>query len=67
MPSVEMGTRQQEGAGARGAAKRAAEDGMTSYYDHVEVEEEEMAAMVAFVVKDLATELYTELWAGFRL
>jgi hypothetical protein len=67
MPSVEVGARQQEGAGARGAAKRSAEDGMASYYEQVEVKEEEMAAMVSFVVKELATELYTELWAGFRL
>jgi hypothetical protein len=60
MPSVEVGTEAGKGKRSRGG-----QDGMTSYYGQVEVVEEEMAAMVGFVVKDLATELYTELRAGF--
>jgi hypothetical protein len=43
----------------RGAAKRVAERGG-------EEKDEEMCAMVRFVVRDLAAELYTELLAGFH-
>jgi hypothetical protein len=43
----------------RGAVKRMMDMG-------VEVMEKEKDAMVVFVVKDLAAELYTELMAGFH-
>jgi hypothetical protein len=45
------------GRRTRGAARR--ERG-------VEEKDEEMCAMVGFVVKDLAAELYIELLAGFH-
>jgi hypothetical protein len=43
----------------RGAARRITERGG-------EEKEEEMCAMVGFVVKDLPAELYIELLAGFH-
>jgi ankyrin repeat protein len=47
------------GRRTRGAARRIAERGG-------EAKEEEMCAMVGFVVKDLSAELYIELLAGFH-
>jgi hypothetical protein len=46
-------------AGEEGAAKREREEGRRE-------KEEEMCAMVGFVVGDLAAELYIELLAGFH-
>jgi hypothetical protein len=47
-------------AGEEGAAKREREEGGQAK------EEEEMCAMVGFVVRDLSAELYIELLAGFH-
>jgi hypothetical protein len=47
------------GRRTRGAAKRIAERGG-------EEKDEEVCAMVGFVVKDLSAELYIELLAGFH-
>jgi hypothetical protein len=54
MPSVEVVTIEQ------GGEEKGEEGGRHKQ------EEEEMGAMVGFVVKDLAAELYTELLAGLH-
>jgi hypothetical protein len=60
MPRVAIVERHSMGGQvARGAVKRILEAGG-------EEVKEENNAMVAFVVKDLAAELYTELMAGFH-
>jgi hypothetical protein len=61
MPSVDVGARQQDEAATRGAAKRGAEE-----EGQEKVEAEEVCAMVGYVVKDLAAELYTELLQGLH-
>jgi hypothetical protein len=62
LPQVEVGARQQEEAGTRGAAKRGtAEEGQEKVEDG-----EEVCAMVGYVVKDLGAELYTELLQGLH-
>jgi hypothetical protein len=60
LPHVQIQARGGSGGRrTRGAARRTAERGG-------EEKDEEMCAMVGFVVKDLAAELYTELLAGFH-
>jgi hypothetical protein len=49
------------GPRTRGAAKREAEE-----EGQAKVDEEEVCAMVGYVVKDLAAELYTELLQGWH-
>jgi hypothetical protein len=57
MPSVQVrGRGGSGGPRTRGAAKRGVED----------ENEEEVCAMVGYVVKDLAAELYTELLQGLH-
>jgi ankyrin repeat protein len=58
MPLVQVVTRQHDGQ--EGAANRGMDD------RGQQKEEEEVGAMVGFVVKDLAAELYTELLAGLH-
>jgi hypothetical protein len=58
MPSAQVVAIDQ--AGEEGAAKREREERGQAK------EEEEMCAMVGFVVKDLSAELYIELLAGFH-
>jgi hypothetical protein len=58
LPSVQVVAIDQ--AGEEGAAKRGRKEGGQAK------EEEEKCAMVGFVVKDLAAELYIELLAGFH-
>jgi hypothetical protein len=61
MPRVEIvGRCSNGGRVTRGAVKRTHDAGG-------EEVEKEKDAVVAFVVKDLAAELYTELMAGFHL
>lgn len=57
MPSVEVVARQR--GRQKGAVKRARQEGGRG-------EEEEACAMMGYVVKDLAAELYVELLAGFH-
>jgi hypothetical protein len=62
MPSVELGGRGGSGGSSTtGAAKRGVEE-----EGKQEMEEEELCAMVGYVVKDLAAELYIELLVGFH-
>jgi hypothetical protein len=62
MPSVEVGGRGGSGGSStKGAAKRGVEEERGQ-----EVDEEEVCAMVGYVVKDLAAELYIELLVGFH-
>jgi hypothetical protein len=59
MPQVDIrGRGGSGGPGTRGAAKRGAEE--------EEEDEKELCAMVGYVVKDLAAELYTELLQGWH-
>jgi hypothetical protein len=62
MPRVQVQGRGSGSGGprTRGAAKRGAEEGGQE-------KEEEVCAMVNFVVKDLDGHLYTELMQGLRL
>jgi hypothetical protein len=60
LPQVQIQTSGANGGRrTRGAAKRVAERGG-------EKKDEEVCAMVGFVVKDLSAELYIELLAGFH-
>jgi hypothetical protein len=59
MPSVDVGARQQDEAGTTSAE----EGGETKANGS---EQEELCAMVDYVVKDLAAELYTELLQGLH-
>jgi hypothetical protein len=60
MPRVQVQGRGSGGPRTRAAVKRGAEEGGQE-------KEEEVCAMVNFVVKDLDGHLYTELMQGLRL
>jgi hypothetical protein len=65
MPSVDIWDGAADEAEATsGKRARQGQEGVASFYGGFEVEGEEMNAMVGFVVKDFAAELYTEFLAG---
>lgn len=73
MPSVEvvLGTRtaREEGEQTVGTGEGSAgreEHCMAAHYRHVKVEEEEMCAVVGYVVRDMDGHLYIELLQGLR-
>jgi hypothetical protein len=58
MPSVEVGARQQDEAGTTSTEEGGKE--------REKVHDDEVCAMVGYVVKDLGAELYTELLQGLH-